>query len=55
MKSLRPSKCLKRTVELTFTTEKANACSPWTACSVFDWEYLFLGKSGPKSWSKLSF
>ena len=25
----------------TFTTQKANACSPWTACSVFDWKYLF--------------
>ena len=30
MKSLRSSKCLKTTVELTFTTQKANACSPWT-------------------------
>ena len=25
---------LKTTVELTFTAQKANACSPWTACSV---------------------
>ena len=33
----------KRAVELTFTTEKAKACSPWTACSVFDWKYLFCG------------
>ena len=41
MKSLRSSKCLKTTVELTFTTQKANACSPWTACSVFNWKYLF--------------
>ena len=41
MRSLRPSKCLKRTVELTFTTQKANACSLWTACSVFDWKYPF--------------
>ena len=41
MRSLRSSKCLKTTVELTFTTQKANACSPWTACSVFDWKYLF--------------
>ena len=39
MKSLRSSKCL--TVELTFTTQKAYACSTWTACSVFDWNYLF--------------
>ena len=31
----------KTTVELTFTTQKANVCSPWTASSVFDWEYLF--------------
>ena len=41
MRSLRSSKCLKTTVELTFTTQKANACSPWTVCSVFDWKYLF--------------
>ena len=41
MRFLRSSKCSKTTVELTFTTQKANACSPWTACSVFDWEYLF--------------
>ena len=25
-------KCLKTTVELTFTTQKANSCSRWTAC-----------------------
>ena len=49
MRSLRSSKCLKTTVELTFTTQKANACSPWTACSVFDWKYLFWGKFGPKT------
>ena len=30
MRSLRSSKCLKTTVELTFTTQKANAGSPWT-------------------------
>ena len=36
MKSLRSSKCLKTTAELTFTMEKANACGPWTACSVFN-------------------
>ena len=41
IRSLRSSKCLKTTVELTFTTQKANACSPWTACSVFNWKYLF--------------
>ena len=29
MRSLRPSKCLK-TVELTFTTQKTNPCSPKT-------------------------
>ena len=46
---MRSSKCLKTTVELTFTTQKANACSPWTACSVFNWKYLFLGKFGPKT------
>ena len=40
-RSLRSSKCFKTTVELTFATQKANACSPWTACSVFDWEYIF--------------
>ena len=49
MRSLRSSKCLKTTVELTFTTQKANACSPWTACSVFNWKYLFLDKFGPKT------
>ena len=32
----------KNTVELTFTKQKANVCSPWTACS-------FLGKFGPKT------
>ena len=35
---LRFSKCLKTTFELTFTTQKANACSPWTTCSVFNWK-----------------
>ena len=29
-------KMCKTTVEVTFTTQKANACSPWTACSVFN-------------------
>ena len=38
---LRSSKYLKITVKLTFTTQKASACSPWTVCSVFDWKYLF--------------
>ena len=41
MRSLTSSKCLKTTVHLTFTTQKANARSPWTACSVFNWKYLF--------------
>ena len=41
MRCLRSSKCSKTTVELTFTAQKANACSPWTACSVFDWKYSF--------------
>ena len=41
MRSLRSLKCLKTAAELTFTTQKANACSPWTACSVFNWKYLF--------------
>ena len=49
MRSLRSSKCLKTTVELTFTTKKANTCSPWIACSVFDWGYLLWGKCGPKT------
>ena len=42
MRYLRSSKCLETTVQWTFTIQKANACSPWTACSVFDWKYLFL-------------
>ena len=41
MRFLRSSKCSKTTVELTFTTQKVNACSPWIACSVFDWKYPF--------------
>ena len=40
MRSLRSSKCLK-TVKLIFTTQKANACSPGTACSFFDWKGIF--------------
>ena len=35
---LRSSKFSKETVELTFTTQKSNAYSPWTACSVSDWK-----------------
>ena len=31
----------KTTVELTFTTQKANAWSPWTGCSIFPWKYPF--------------
>ena len=34
-------KNFKTTAELRFTTQKANACSPWTACSVFSWKCLF--------------
>ena len=42
IRSLRSSKCLKTTLPLTFfTAQKANACSPWTACSVLNWKYLF--------------
>ena len=41
MRSLRFSECLKTTVELTFTKQKANAWSPWTACSIVNWKYLF--------------
>ena len=41
MRFLRSSKCSKTSAELTFTAQKANACSPWTACSVFDWKYPF--------------
>ena len=49
MRSFRSSKCLKTTVELTFTTQKAYAFSLRTACSVFDWKYHFLGKFDPKT------
>ena len=38
IKSLRYSKSLKLAIELTFTIQKANACSPWTSCSVFNWK-----------------
>ena len=41
MRFLRSSECSKTIVQLTFTTQKANTCNSWTACSVFDWEYLF--------------
>ena len=41
MRLSRSSKFLKKMVELTFTTQKANACSPWTTLSVFDRKYLF--------------
>ena len=54
MRSLRFSKCLKRIFELTFTTQKAKACSPWIACSVFNWKYFFGGmggKFGPRTQS----
>ena len=49
IRSLRSSKCSKTTVELPFTTQKANARSPWIACSVFNRKYLFWGKFGPKT------
>ena len=41
MRFLRSSKRLQTTVELMFTAQKENACSPWTACSVCDWKYPF--------------
>ena len=41
MRSLRSSESLKTTTELTFTTQIANTFSPWTACFVFNWKYLF--------------
>ena len=47
MRSLRSSKCLK-TVKLTFTTQKANACSPGTTCSFLTGK-VFLGKFSPKT------
>ena len=50
MRSLRSSKYLKTTVELTFTTQEANACSPWPACCFFfNFKYFFGGKFGPKT------
>ena len=49
MRSLRSSKCLKTTVEFTFTIQKANSCNPWTACSIFNWKNLFWGKFDPKT------
>ena len=48
MRYLRSSKCLKKTFELTFTTQKANACSPWIALFCFQLE-IFLGKFGSKT------
>ena len=35
---LRSPKFWKATVTLTFTTQKANVCSPWTACSYSTWK-----------------
>ena len=49
MRSLRSSKCLKIKVELTFTTQKVNACNPWTALFCFQLKIPFLGKFGPKT------
>ena len=48
MRYLRPSKYLKATVKLTFTTRKVNDCSPWTACSVFKEKYFFWVNLVPK-------
>ena len=47
MRFLRSPKCSKTIVELTFTTQKANACSllDWLFCSVVP----FLGKFGQKT------
>ena len=42
MSSVRSSKCLKTTFELRFITKNTKDCSPWTACSVFDWKYVFI-------------
>ena len=39
---LRYSKCSRITSELTFTTRKANACSPWTACFILFYLPLLL-------------
>ena len=67
MRSLRSAKCLKTRVELQFTTQKANACSSFTGCSVFYWKYVFwvnlvqkqiisfLGKFSPNYQFKLKF
>ena len=41
MRFLRSLKRSKTRVELTFTKQKRNASSPWTACFVFDWKYPF--------------
>ena len=41
MRFLRSLKLSKTTVQLTFTTQKANTYSPWTDCSVFEWKYPF--------------
>ena len=41
MRFLISTKCSKTIVELTFTKQKINACSPWIVCSVFDWKYPF--------------
>ena len=48
MRSLRSSKCLKTTVELTFTSQKANACSP-RLFILFSTGNTCLGKFGPKT------
>ena len=46
------SKFFKTTVELTLTTQKANACSPWTAYSVAN---TFFGQKTQNYEFKLKF
>ena len=49
MRFLRYSKYLKPIVELTFTTQKANACSLLECLLCFPLEIPFLGKFSPKT------
>ena len=49
MSSLRPSKFLKTTTELTFTTQKASACSPCKPLFCFRLKVHFLHKFDPKT------
>ena len=48
IKIMRSSKCLKTTVELTFTAQKANACSPCTTFSVFTFKAFIKLFEGPQ-------